>query len=182
MRAALLALIAALAAAQAADVRKAERFTGILNAGVLSPRPMPIDINVDRWGTDASRERLAAIFRSGGMPGLLDAVKKQGAAGYVLLQNRERLIAGYVQQENRPDGGRRILLLCVRHPGDWEVTSDSGWTEYLFRIVALTLDAKDRGEGIIFHTANVTFGAAGPELAGELSGQPTRILSLQKTR
>jgi hypothetical protein len=181
MRAVLLVLIAALAAPQATDVRKAERFTGILTAGPLSPRPMPVDIKVDRWGTQAARERLAAVFQSGGTAALLEAVKKEGAAGYVLLQNHERLIAGYVEQESRPDGGRRILLLCVRHPGDWEVTRDSGWTDHLFRIVALTLDGKDRGEGIIFHTAKVTFGATGPELASELSGQPTRILSLQKT-
>jgi len=182
MRVVILLILAGFAAVQGTEVRKAERFAGVLNAGLLSPQPSPIDIAVDRWATDASRERLAAVFQSGGLPAFLDAIKKEGAAGYVRLKNHERLVAGYVEQENRPDGGRRILLLCVRYPGDWELTRDVGWTDHVFRIVALTLDGKDKGTGMIFHTAKVAFGANGVELVSELSGQPTKILSVQKTR
>lgn len=182
MRLVLLVILAGLGAAQGTEVRKAERFAGMLSAGPLSPQPSPIEISVDRWATDASRERLATVFQSGGLPAFLEAIKKEGAAGYVLLRSHERLIAGYVEQESRPDGGRRILLLCVRRPGDWELTRDVGWTDHVFRIVALTLDAKDKGTGMIFHTAKVSFGASGVELVSELSGQPTKVLSVQKTR
>jgi hypothetical protein len=182
MRLVIFLLLAGFAVPQGTEFRKAERFAGVLNAGPLSPQPSAIDIAVDRWATDASRGRLAAVFQSGGLPAFLDAIKKEGAAGYVRLQNHERLVAGYVEQESRPDGGRRILLLCVRYPGDWELTRDVGWTDHVFRIVALTLDAKDKGTGMIFHTAKVAFGASGVELVSELSGQPTKILSVQKTR
>ena len=182
MRFVLLLILAGVAAPQGPDGQKAERFTGVLNAGPLRPQPGPIDITVDRWATAASRERLASVFQSGGLPAFLEAIKKEGAAGYVRLQNHERLVAGYVEQENRPDGGRRILLLCVRYPGDWELTRDVGWTDHVFRIVALTLDAKDKGTGMIFHTAKVSFGANGVELVSELSGQPTKLLSVQKAR
>jgi hypothetical protein len=182
MRLVMLLIVLGLATPQGTEVRKAERFAGVLNAGPLNPHPSPIDIAVDRWATDASRERLASVFQSGGLPAFLEAIKKEGAAGYVRLQNHERLVAGYVEQETRPDGGRRILLLCVRYPGDWELTRDVGWTEHVFRIVALTLDAKDKGTGMIFHTAKVSFGANGVELVSELSGQPTKILSIQKSR
>ena len=73
-------------------------------------------------------------------------------------------------------------MLCVRYPGDWELTPGVGWTDHVFRIVALTLDAKDKGTGMLFHTAKVSFGARGVELVNELSGQPTKLLSVQKTR
>jgi hypothetical protein len=182
MRLVMLLFLAGLAAPQGTEVRKAERFSGMLNAGPLHPQPAPIDIAVDRWATSASRERLASVFQSGGLPAFLEAIKKEGAAGYVRLQNHERLIAGYVEEESRPDGGRRILLLCVRYPGDWEFTRDVGWTDHVFRVVALTLDAKDKGTGMIFHTAKVSFGPRGVELVSELSGQPTKLLSVQKTR
>ena len=49
-------------------------------------------------------------------------------------------------------------------------------------IVALTLDARDHGTGMIFHTARITFGKDGPDLVSELSGQPTKLLSVQKVR
>jgi hypothetical protein len=182
MRLVALLVLASVLLPQETDVRKAERFAGMLSAGPLRPQPSPIDIAVDRWSTGESRERLASVFQSGGLPAFLEAIKKEGAAGYVRLQNHERLVAGYVEQESRPDGGRRILLLCVRHPGDWELTRDVGWTDHVFRIVALTLDAKDKGTGMIFHTAKVSFSAKGVELVSELSGQPTKILSVQKAR
>jgi hypothetical protein len=98
------------------------------------------------------------------------------------MPNHERLVAGYAQQEPRPDGGRRILLLCARYPGDWELTRDSGWTDHLFRIVAFTLDSRNHGTGMLFHTARITFGKDGPDLVSELSGQPTRLLSIAKIR
>lgn len=164
------------------EARKAERFTAIMGAGPLRSQPTVIDIGVDKWATEVTRTRLFELFHSGGQAALLDAVKKEGIAGYVRMPNRERLQAGYVQEEIRPDGGRRILLLCVRYPGDWEITRDAGWTEYLYRIVALTIDAKNRGTGMIFHTAKVSFTRDGVDLAGELSGQPTKLLGVEKTR
>jgi hypothetical protein len=176
------AATALLVVPQDASPRKSERFAAIMTAGPLTPSPSSIEIGVDRWSTDDTRASLFDIFHSGGQPALVEALKKAGAAGYVRLPNHERLLAGYVQDETRPDGGRRILLLCVRYPGDWELTRDSGWTDHLFRIVALTLDAKNHGSGMLFHTVKVTFGKDGPDLVSELSGQPTKILSVQKTR
>jgi hypothetical protein len=92
-------------------------------------------------------------------------------------------VVSYVEQEPRPDGGRRVLLLCVRDGGAWEFMRDSGWTDHLFRIIALTLDAQGKGAGMLFHVAKVRMTAAsGLDLADELSGQATRLLSVTRTR
>jgi len=165
---------------QDAATAKPERYAGILTSGPLTQRPAPIDIGVDRVATEEIRGQLAEVYREGGPVALLEAIKKEKPAGYVKLQNRERLVAGYAEEVARPDGGRRILLLCARQPGDWELESGQGRTEYLFRIVALALDANGRGTGMLFHTARVSFDANGVTLEREQSGQPTRILSIQK--
>src|SRR5258707_2328167 len=107
MRLLTLVVLASFLLPQETGVRKGERFAGVLSAGPLRPQPSPIDIAVDRWATAASRERLAAVFQSGGLLPFLEAIKKEGVAGYVRMQNHERLVAGYVEQESRPDGGRR---------------------------------------------------------------------------
>jgi hypothetical protein len=180
MHTAVVACLATLCVLPQETASKPERYAGILTAGPLTERPVPIDIGVDRVATEEMRGRLAAIFQEGGQVALLEAIKKEKPAGYVKLQNRERLLAGYAEQAARPDGGRRILLLCPRQPGDWELESGQGRTDYLFRIVALTLDADGRGTGMLFHTARVSFEKTGVELRGELSGQPTKILSIQK--
>jgi len=161
---------------------KPERFAAILTAGPLAQNPSSIEIGVDRWSTDEMRAALSQLFRSGGQPALLEAMKRLGVSGYLRMTNRERgrLQAAYAQQVVRSDGGRRIVLLCVRYTGDWEVNGDSGWTEYLFRLVTISLDAKNRGTGTLYHAAKMSFGEDGPELERELSGQPTKLVSIQK--
>jgi hypothetical protein len=159
-----------------------QRFAGIMTAGPLTPNPAAIEIGVDRWSTDETRVGLADIFHAGGQAALLDALKKAGIAAYVRMANHERLQVAYAQQDTPATGGRRVLLLCVRYPGDWELSRDSGWTDHPFRLIAITFDARNRGSGMLFHTAQVTFGKDGPELVSELSGQPTKIVSIQRTR
>jgi hypothetical protein len=183
MRAVLAATaLALLAAPQDAAVRKPERFAAIIAAGPLTPGPTSIEIGVDRWSTEETRIELAQLFQEGAQAALLERLKKAGIAGYIRMSNHERLQAGYVQETMRPEGGRRILMLCVRYPGDWEFARDAGWTDHPFRLIALTFDARNRGTGMLFHTARVTFGKDGPDLVDDLSGQPTKLLSVQRTR
>ena len=176
------AALAILAAPQDTGVRKPERFSGILAAGPLTPGPTSLEIGVDHWATEEMRIGVAQLFQEGAQAALLEVLKRAGVAGYIRLPNHERLQAGYVQEEMRPEGGRKIVMLCVRYPGDWEHTRDAGWTDHPFRLVVLTFDARNRGTGMLFHTARVTFGKDGPELVDDLSGQSTKILSVQKTR
>lgn len=180
MRLTMVTAIAAAVISSQDAAPKPARFSGLLTPGPLIQRAAPIDIGVDRWASDESRAHFAAIYREGGQVALREAMKKEKVAGYVHLQSRQRLTASYVEEIPRPDGGRRILLLFVREPGEWELSADLGWNEYLFRVVALTLDGNGRGTGMIFHTAKVSFGETGVEMTGELSGQPTRITSIQK--
>jgi hypothetical protein len=176
------AILTVMISGQATTGLKPERFTAIMTAGPVTSSPVPIDIVVNRWRTAADRDRLAAAFQSGGQPALLAALRKDGAAGYILMRNHERLVAAYAEQEARPDGGRRVLLLCERQGGDWEFMRDAGWSDHLFRMLALTLDSRDRGTGMLFHVSQVSFSSKGPDLVHELSGQPTMLLSVQRTR
>ena len=183
MQALLLALAVALAAPQELIGGKAEKFAAVLAAGPLSSTPLSLEIAINRWGSAPDRETLAAAFEAGGQAKLLEALRKAGAAGYVIAPRRDRLVVGYIEQEQRPDGGRRILLLCVRDGGSWEFTRDAGWEDHLFRVVALTLDAEGKGSGLIFHVARVTVTREkGVDLVSELTGQPTRLLSVQRLR
>lgn len=168
---------------QEALVGKPEHFSAVLTAGPVSPTPLALDIAINHWATDADRARLAAAYDEGGQVGLLAMLRKEPASGYVNAPNRDRLVVAYVEGERRPDGGRRILLLCVRDGGSWEFTRDSGWTDHLFRVIALTVGADSKGAGMLFHVAKVKVTKEkGVDLVSELTGQPTRLLSVQKTR
>ena len=177
------ACLASLLSPQEAIVGKPERYAAVLTAGPLSATPLSLEIAINRWASDDDRSRLASAYESGGQSALLTLVRKEAAAGYIIAPGRERLVASYIEQERRPDGGRRILLLCVRDGGAWEFTRDSGWADHLFRVVALTLGADGKGAGILFHVARISVSKdKGVDLVSELTGQPTRLLSVQKTR
>ena len=182
MRAAFLVLLVAATLGQPDASPRPERFTAIMNAGPMTPRPTGVDLVIERWGTTADRDRLSAALRDGGQPGLAMLLRKEPASAYIYIQGHERLVSGYVHQAALPDGGRHILFLCERRPGEWELANDTGRTEYLFRIVELTLDARNRGTGTIYHTAKADIGADGIKLVDELSGQPTALLSVRKTK
>ena len=109
------AALAILAAPQDGAVRNPERFAAIIAAGPLTPGPTSIEIGVDHWATDEMRLGVAQLFQEGAQAALLEVLKRAGVAGYIRMPNHERLQAGYVQEEMRPDGGRRILMLCVRY-------------------------------------------------------------------
>src|SRR5262245_57348456 len=183
MRALLAAAIAStLIAPQTPPAAKPERFSATMTAGPLNPGPVGIEIGVEKWSTPDERASLFDLFSSKDLQPFLTALKKMGTAGYVRVPNRERLQAAYAQQEDRPDGGRRVLLLCVRYRGDWETTDGVGWTDHPFRMVALSLDSRGVGNGMIFHTVKIRFSPAGPDLVSDLSGQPTRLLSVRLLR
>ena len=178
-----LALCAVLLLPQEALVGKPEHFAAVLTAGPVSPTPLSLDVAINHWATDEDRARLAAAFEQDGQVSLLAMLRKEPASGYVIAPNRDRLVAAYVEGERRPDGGRRILLLCVRDGGSWEVARDAGWTDHLFRVVALTVDSEGKGAGMLFHVAKVRVTKEkGVDLVSELTGQPTRLLSVQKMR
>ena len=167
---------------QEAIVGKPEHLAAVLTAGPVSPTPLSLDIAINRWASNEDRVRLATAYETGGDAGLLAALRKEKAAGYIIAPGRARLVASYIEQERRPDGGRRILLLCVRDGGSWEFMRDSGWTDHLFRVVALTVGADNKGAGMLFHVARVRVTKeAGVDLLSELTGQPTRLVSVQKT-
>ena len=181
MRALFCVLLAAATLGQGDAPATPERFTAIMNAEPMNPRPTGVDIVVERWGTTADRDRLSAAFRDG-QAGLAMALRLERASGYIYMQGHERLVSGYVPQEPLPGGGRRILFLCERRPGERELANDTGRTQYLFRIVELKLDDKNRGTGTIFHTAKAEVGADGVTMLDELSGQPTALLSVRKAK
>jgi len=176
-------LSTAIALSQEAIVGKPEHLSAVLTAGPLSPTPLALDIAINRWASNDDRVRLATAYETGGDAGLLGALRKEEAAGYVIAPGRQRLVASYIEQERRPDGGRRMLLLCVRDGGNWEFARDSGWADHLFRVIAVTLGADNKGAGMLFHVARVRVTReAGVDLVSELTGQPTRLVSVQKTR
>jgi hypothetical protein len=108
----------------------------------------PIQIAVERWSTDAERDRLLTTLLDRGPEQLLDTLRDVPKVGYI----RSPLSGGtwdlhYARVTPLPDGGERIVLATDRPLGFYEESNQLKTVDYPFTIVELRLNPKGEGEG-----------------------------------
>ena len=69
-----------------------------------------IDFTIDRWSTDAERDKLLSTFLEKGPEKLLDAVQDAKPTGRILAPDKVGWDIRYARYRPLPDGGRDLLL------------------------------------------------------------------------
>src|SRR3954469_3873515 len=99
-----------------------EKFTAFaVNVSNMTPRAQttPVDISINRWSSDADRDRLLAILRDKGQNALLDALQKMPVVGYMTTPGSLRYDLHFARQRDQAEGGRMIFLMTDRYIGSW---------------------------------------------------------------
>jgi hypothetical protein len=147
----LLALLttAATATAQVASNSPREAFTAIAvnisNVGFTGATP--IDIVIERWTTDAERDRMLTTFREKGADALLNILQDVPRVGYIRTPDSLAYDLRYAQELPGRDGGRQIVLGTDRPIGFWEAAARPRSIEYPFTFIELRLNREGQGEG-----------------------------------
>ena len=131
-----------------------EMFTGFainLNAG---GRTATVEITVDRWSTDAERDRLLRILQEEkdvrrANDKLLRALEDMPAVGSIRTPTSLAWDLHFARQMPLGDGARRIVLGTNRPIGFREARNQPRSIDYPFTIVEIRLDAEGRGSGKI---------------------------------
>ena len=128
-----------------------ERFTGFainMNSG---PKTATVDFAIERWSTEAEREKLIGIIQENKDPNdkLLRELQRMPKVGYIRTPDRLAWDLRYSHQSKLEDGGRRIVLATDRPIGFWEARNRPRTIDYPFTIVEVRLDKNDRGQGKI---------------------------------
>lgn len=151
----LIILPAELGAVQQAPQR--ERFTAVAIPPTASASVTPVDIVVERWSTDAERDRLMTALSELGTKGFLDILQKlprvggfatTGAAGYPIH---------YAWKAKGPDGIERITLATDRNIGFWEASNQPRTVEYPITLIELRLKPSGDGDGQVAVAAKFGF-------------------------
>lgn len=127
-----------------------EKFTAFaVNISNLTTRAQttPVDIAIDRWSSDADRDRLRTILREKGQDALLEALQKQPVVGYLTTPGSLRYDLHYARQRPGADGGRTIFLMTDRYIGSWEAANRPRTIDYPFTLIQLQLDKEGQGVG-----------------------------------
>ena len=104
-------------------------------------------ISIDRWSTDAQRNRLVTTLRGKGPQALLDELQDTPSVGRIRTPDSLGYDLHYAQQTPDEEGGRRIVIATDRPIGFWEATRRPRSFDYPFTVIQMHLDRNGRGKG-----------------------------------
>lgn len=148
----------------AVPVRGADESVEEYSFTVPNPPESTVDddrftLTLNRWSTDAERDRMLKIIEERGKEHLLEAFRNTGVVGYLQWPGGLEYSVRYAYRSKRPDGGSDVVLLVDRPLWVWwdaGTKTDAGAQgDARFGVIQLRLDARDTGEGRIASGTNV---------------------------
>ena len=124
----------------------AERFTASainMNNGSAGS----IEIVVNRWSTDAERDRLMSVMLERGPEKLLDALQDLPRVGYFRTPDSIGWDVHFARRRAGAEGGERVTLITDRRIGFWEASRQPRSIDYPFTVIELRLNRDGEGEG-----------------------------------
>jgi hypothetical protein len=158
IRTAALAISAAAALTIAASAQtngQPERFTANainMNRGAASR----IEIVINRYSTDAERDRLMSVMLERGPEKLLDALQDMPRMGYFRANGSLGWDIHFARKLPLPDGGERVVLATDRRIGFWEATNRPRSIDYPFTVIELRVNGDGDGEGKMSVATKIT--------------------------
>jgi hypothetical protein len=132
----------------ASNTPKEEFIANAVNlSNVGKPGASQIEITINRYTSDADRDRLRTVFREKGPSALLKELQKQPPVGSIRAPGSLAYDLRYARELPGADGGRRIILATDRPIGFAEASNSSRTLDYPFTLIELRLDKDGKGEG-----------------------------------
>jgi hypothetical protein len=168
--------------AQAANVEP-ERFTAFAvdmsNTARAGRNSTTVDIVVNRWSSDADRDRLVNILKEKGQDALLDALQSMPVVGYINTPGSLRYDLHFARQRPEPEGGRTIVLATDRYITGWEAINRPRTIDYPFTLIQMHIDRDGTGVGKLSIATKITAKGDTVELEN-FSSEPVRLTQVKK--
>jgi hypothetical protein len=115
-----------------------------------------VEIVVNRWSTDAERDRLMSTLMEKGPNKLLDTLQDMPRVGYIRTPNSVGYDLHYARRAPGEDGGERITIATDRHIGFWEASAQPRSIEYPFTVIEIHMNKNGEGEGKLSLATKIT--------------------------
>src|SRR4051812_12812669 len=106
-----------------------------------------IEIVVNRWSTDAERNKLMGVVMNQGANKLLDVLQDMPRVGYFRTPDSIGWDLHFARRVPQPDGGERVVLVTDRRIGFWEASNQPRSIDYPFTFIELRLNNDGEGQG-----------------------------------
>lgn len=159
-----------------------ERFTAFaVNMGTIGRGGAnTVIMQIDRWSTDAERNKLITAFQEKGSNGLLKALQKNKRVGFIRLPNSLGYDLRFARQIPGEDGGRRIIIATDRRIGFGEAASAARTMDYPFSLIEMRINAQGEGEGKFAVATKITYNKDKQVIELEnYSSEPVRLTTIK---
>jgi hypothetical protein len=122
----------------------------VIGTGGLRTRPVAtnLDIVVERWSTEAERQRLVQSLKTGqDEDAILDTVRDLPRVGYLRTPTSLGWDVHFAQTAAGDDGGHRIVIATDRPISFWEAANQPRSIDYPFTFIQMQLNKSGEGKG-----------------------------------
>ena len=108
---------------------------------------MPVDILVERWSTDAERDRVMNTLLETGQNKLLSVLQQLPRIGAIRTPGSVGWTLRYARHAPSSDGRDQITILTDRPISFYEASNRTRSSDYPFTIIEMHIGSNGRGEG-----------------------------------
>lgn len=111
-------------------------------------------MRIERWSTEAERQRLAAALQKG-QDELLEVLRDQRSVGTIRTPDSLGYDLRYAHQEPAEDGGRRVVIATDRPIGFWEARNQPRTIDYPFTVIQMEIGKDGEGKGTLSYFTKI---------------------------
>jgi hypothetical protein len=139
-----------------------------------------VEIGVERWSTDADRDRLLTVLFENGADKLLEELRKMPRVGYIRTPNSIGYDLHYAHKTPSGDG-ERVVMATDRYVGFWEATHRPRTIDYPFTLIEMHLGADGRGQGKLSIATKIIPDKASHDIVLEnYASQPVQLTEVHR--
>jgi hypothetical protein len=164
-----------------------EHFTAtavtVAKAG-LRPTSTKLEIVIDRWSTNAERDRLIATLKNETSHALLSLIRGLPSVGHLSTTTSSGTSLRFAESRQAANGGRQILIVTER-PMSVGTREARGRrvSDFPFSLVDLRIDSTGSGEGTLAYAAQLLHNKnTGAIEIGNYVSEPIRLTGVRSVR
>jgi hypothetical protein len=156
--------------------------TAVNMSGVGRPGAGVVEISIERWSTDAERDRLVTVLKEKGSDALLNALQKLPRVGYIRTPGRIGWDLHFARN-NKTDEGRQVVIATDRPMSFWEASRRPRSADYDFTLIDIRFDPDGKGTGKLAVAAKVDFNNKTQTVEIENFGiEPVRLTEVRSNK